>query len=81
MSKRASAIAKAAIRLSERERFRVVEALLSSLGEEAASQESIDAAWRAEIERRSKEIDKRKVRLLSAATVRARVRRQLRGGS
>lgn len=46
-------IVKAAIQLPENERVLVVEQLLASL--EAAPDENVDAAWEAEIERRSRD--------------------------
>jgi len=77
MARLAKDIVKAAIQLPENERVLVVEQLLASL--EAAPDEDVDAAWAAEIERRSREIKAGTVRPLSWKQVRSRARKQARG--
>lgn len=62
MARLAEDIVKAAIQLPENERLLVVEQLLASL--EPAPDEDVDAAWAAEIERRSREIKEDIVRPL-----------------
>jgi putative addiction module component (TIGR02574 family) len=54
MARLAGDIVKAAIQSPENERLLVVEQLLASL--EPAPDEDVDAAWAAEVERRSREI-------------------------
>lgn len=55
MAKLAENIIKAAVKLPERDRVHVVEQILTSLEPEAEG--DVDAAWAAEIERRSREIN------------------------
>lgn len=73
MAKLAQNIIKAAVKLPERDRVRVVEQLLTSLEPEA--EQDVDAAWAAEIERRSRELKEGTVRLLPWKTVRSRARK------
>lgn len=59
------------------DRLSIVEQLLASL--EPASDEDIDAAWAAEVERRSREIKGGTVRPISWVKVRSRARKRARG--
>lgn len=77
MARAAKEIVKDAMGLPEKERIRVVESLLASL--EPESDENVDSAWAAEIERRSREIKEGTVRLLPWKTVRSRARKRARG--
>jgi len=77
MARLAKDIVKAAIQLPEKERVLVVEELLASL--EPGTDKDVDAAWAAEIERRSREIKAGTVRPLSWKQVRSRARKQARG--
>ena len=79
MTRAAKDIVKAAIRLPESERVQVVEQLLVSL--EAATDEDVDAAWAAEIERRSREIKEGKVRPILWEEVKSRARKRARGAN
>jgi len=78
MARRAQDIVKAAVKLPEKERVRVVEELLASL--DTAPDEDIDSAWAAEIQRRSREIKEGSVQPLPWKAVKARARRRVRGG-
>ena len=60
MAQRTEEIVKAAVQLPEKERVRVVEELLANL--EPEPDEDVDAAWAAEVERRSREIKEGTVR-------------------
>lgn len=62
MTRTAKDIVKAAIQLPENERVQVVEQLLASL--EPESDEDVDSAWAAEIERRSRQIKEGTVSLI-----------------
>lgn len=77
MARAAKDILKDAMRLPEKERIRVVERLLASFEQE--SDEDVDSAWAAEIERRSREIKEGTVRLLPWQEVRSRARKRARG--
>jgi putative addiction module component (TIGR02574 family) len=77
MAKPADNILKAAVKLPEKDRVRVVERLLSSL--EPEKEEDVDAAWAAEIERRSREIREGTVQLVPWKTVKSRARKLARG--
>lgn len=77
MAKVAENIIKAAVKLPEKDRVRAVERLLSSL--EPENEQDVDAAWAAEIERRSREIKEGTVRLLSWNAVKLRARKRARG--
>ncbi|MFQ5903912.1 MAG: addiction module protein [Candidatus Binatia bacterium] len=74
MVRAAKDILKDAMRLPEKERIRVVERLLASFEQE--SDEDVDSAWAAEIERRSREIKEGTVRPLPWKEVRSRARKQ-----
>jgi putative addiction module component (TIGR02574 family) len=76
MTRRAAEIAKAAVKLPEKERVQVLEELLVSL--EPAPDKDVDAAWAAEIERRSREIRAGTVRPIVWKEVRAKARRRIR---
>ena len=77
MAKLAENIIKAAVKLPQKDRVRVVERLLNTLEPEA--EQDVDAAWAAEIERRSREIKEGTVRLLPWTAVRSRARKRARG--
>ena len=61
MSRLAKEILREAIQLPEKERVQVVERLIASL--EPKSNEDVDAAWLAEIKRRSREVKEGSVSL------------------
>ena len=75
MKRTAKKVLSAALKLPEPERVELVEGLLADLD---GSDEGVDAAWAAEIDRRTREIDEGKVKPVSLATVRRRVARQAR---
>jgi putative addiction module component (TIGR02574 family) len=77
MAKLAENIIKAAVKLPQKDRLRVVEQLLNTLEPEA--EQDVDAAWAAEIERRSREIKEGTVRLLPWKEVKSRARKLARG--
>ena len=79
MTRAGKDIIKAAIQLPERERVQVVEQLLASL--ESAEDKDVDAAWAAEIEKRSREIKQGTVRPIPWEEVKSRARKRARGGS
>jgi putative addiction module component (TIGR02574 family) len=76
MTRAAKDILKAAVQLPEHERIQVVEQLLASL--EPMSGEDVDAAWAAEIDRRSREIKARTVGLIPWEEVKSRARKRAR---
>jgi len=65
----------AARRLPEPERVELVEELLADLD---GADEGVDAAWAAEIDRRTREIDEGKVKPVTWAAVKRRIARQVR---
>lgn len=65
----------AALKLPEPERVELVEELLADLD---GSDDGVDAAWAAEIGRRTREIDEGKVTPVSLSTVRRRIARRAR---
>ena len=71
----AKKVLSAALKLPEPERVEVVEGLLADLD---GSDEGVDAAWAAEIDRRTRAIDEGTVKPVSLTTVRRRVARQAR---
>jgi len=77
MARAAKDILKDAMGLPEKERIQVVERLLASL--ERESDEDVDSAWAAEIERRSREIKEGTVRPLPWKEVKSRARKRARG--
>ena len=79
MTRATKDIVKAAIQLPESERVEVVEQLLASL--ESGTDEDVDAAWAAEIERRSREIKEGTVRPILWEEVRSQARKRVRGAS
>ena len=79
MTKAAKDIVKAAIQLPESERVQVVEQLLASL--EPVTDQDVDAAWAAEIERRSREIKEGIVRPILWEEVKSRARERARDGN
>ncbi len=67
-------VVSAALSLSPEARAVLAEQLLASL---ETSQEEVDAAWRVEIERRVKEIEEGRVRLIPGEQVMSELRAQL----
>ncbi len=76
MTRAAKDIVKAAIQLPENERVQVVEQLLASL--ETTIDEDVDAAWAAEIERRSRQIKEGTVSLIPWEEVKSQARKRAR---
>lgn len=74
MSTDLDSLLKAALQLSDDERARLVDSLLSTL--EPPSEPGVDQAWAAEIERRSREFDEGKVKPIPWSEVRESVRKQ-----
>jgi putative addiction module component (TIGR02574 family) len=66
-------VLEAARELPESERVELVEELLADLD---GSDEDVDAAWAAEIDRRTREIDEGKVKPVSWTAVRRRITRR-----
>ena len=79
MTRPAKEIVNAAIKLPERERVRIVEEILASL--EPVADDDVDAAWGAEVEKRSREIKEGIVRPIPWGDVKSRARKRVRGGS
>lgn len=79
MTRAAKDIVEAAVQLPEEERVQVVEELLASLEPEADS--DVDAAWAAEIQRRSDEIKQGIVRPVLWEEVKTRARKRVGGGN
>jgi putative addiction module component (TIGR02574 family) len=79
MTRAAKEIVEAAVQLPEDERVQVVEQLLASLEPEADS--DVDAAWAAEIQRRSDEIKQGIVRPVLWEEVKTRARKRVGGGN
>jgi len=77
MTRPAKEIVNAAIKLAERDRLQIVEELLASL--EPAADESVDAAWAAEVDRRSREIKEGIVRPIPWEEIKSQARRRARG--
>jgi putative addiction module component (TIGR02574 family) len=77
MKRPAKDIVNAAIRLPENDRLEIVEELLASL--EPQSDEDVDAAWAAEVERRSDEIKQGIVRPIPWEEVKSQARERVRG--
>jgi putative addiction module component (TIGR02574 family) len=77
MTRPAKEIISAAIKLTERDRLQIVEELLASL--EPAADEAVDAAWGAEVERRSREIKEGTVRPIPWEEVKSQARKRTRG--
>ena len=77
MTRPAKEIVNAAIKLAESDRLQIVEELLASLEPETA--DDVDAAWAAEVERRSREIKEGIVRPIPWEEVKAQVRKRVRG--
>ena len=74
MTRAAKDIVKAAIRLPESERVEVVEQLLVSLD---STEEDVDKAWAAEVERRSQQIKEGTVRPVRWQEVKSRARKRV----
>lgn len=67
------------IRLPQEDRERLIRLLISSLEPEAEEDEEVvEAAWEQEVERRSREIEEGKVKLVPADEALARIRHKLR---
>ena len=77
MTRPAKEIVDAAIKLTENDRLQIVEELLASL--EPESDENVDAAWAAEVERRSNEIKQGTVRPIPWSEVKLQARERVRG--
>lgn len=77
MTRATKNIVKAAVQLPEDERIQVVEHLLASL--EPAAEKDVDAAWTAEVERRSRELKVGTVRPVPWEDVKSRARKRARG--
>jgi putative addiction module component (TIGR02574 family) len=77
MTRPAKDIANAAKQLSENDRLEIVEELLASL--EPQSDDDVDAAWAAEVERRSDEVKQGIVRPIPWADVKSQARERIRG--
>lgn len=81
MTQTAQRIFDAALALPEKERADLASRLIRSLDEsppDQAEQAEIDSAWKAEIERRVKEIDEGTARLIPADEVFAEIEQRLR---
>jgi putative addiction module component (TIGR02574 family) len=76
MTRAAKDIVEAAIQLPENERVQVVEQLMVSL--EPESDEDVDSAWVAEIERRSRQIKEGTVSLIPWEEVKSQARKRAR---
>jgi putative addiction module component (TIGR02574 family) len=77
MTRPAKDIVNAAIRLPETDRLEIIEELLASL--EPQSDNDVDAAWAAEVERRSDEIKQGIVRPIPWADVKSQAKERIRG--
>jgi putative addiction module component (TIGR02574 family) len=77
MTRPAKEIVNDAIKLTERDRLRIVEELLASL--EPDNDDDVDAAWAAEIEKRSREVKQGMVRPIPWTVVKAQARKRVRG--
>jgi putative addiction module component (TIGR02574 family) len=77
MTRPAKEIVDAAKRLPENDRLEIVEELLASL--EPQSDDDVDAAWAAEVERRSDEVTQGVVRPMPWAAVKSQARERSRG--
>lgn len=79
MTQPANEIVNAAKQLSENERLEIVQELLASL--EPAADEDVDAAWAAEVDRRSREIKEGSVQPIPWEEVKSQARKRARGRS
>jgi putative addiction module component (TIGR02574 family) len=79
MTRPAKEIVNAAIKLPEKERLQIVEELLASL--EPVADDDVDAAWAAEVEKRSRQIKEGTVRPIPWEDVKSAARKRVRGGS
>ena len=79
MTRPAKEIVNAAIKLAESDRLQIVEELLADL--EPAAEDDVDAAWAAEIQRRSREIKESTVRPVPWEEVKSHARKGVRGRS
>ena len=77
MTQAAKNIVRVAIQLPEKERVQVVEQLLASL--EPDADKDVDAAWAAEVKRRSREIINGVVPPVSWQAVKSKARKRARG--
>ena len=76
MTRPAKEIVDAAIKLGESDRLEIVEEILASL--EPDSDDDVDAAWAAEVERRSRDIKEGVVRPVPWTEVKSRARKRAR---
>ena len=72
MGRLAKKLVQDAVRLPESDRIRLVEEVLASLDE--SDERAVDAAWAAEVERRSRQIRRGLVRPIPWETVKSRAR-------
>ena len=79
MTRPAKEIVNAAIKLAESDRLQIVEELLASL--EPDTDNDVDAAWAAEVERRSRELKEGIVRPIPWPEVKSQARKRVRGRS
>ena len=79
MTRPAKEIVNAAIKLAESDRLQIVEELLASL--EPDTDNDVDAAWAAEVERRSRAIQEGLVRPVPWSEVKSQARKRVRGRS
>src|SRR5687768_13720021 len=77
MTRPAKEIVDAAIKLDESDRLKIVEEILASL--EPDTDDDVDAAWAAEVERRSQEIKEGVVRPVLWTEVKSQARKRARG--
>jgi putative addiction module component (TIGR02574 family) len=77
MTRPAKEIVNAAIKLAESDRLQIVEELLASF--EPNNDDDVDAAWAAEVERRSQEIKQGVLRPIPWAAVKAQATKRVRG--
>ena len=77
MTRPAKELVNAAIKLDESDRLKIVEEILASL--EPDTDDDVDAAWAAEVERRSQEIKEGIVRLVLWTEVKSKARKRARG--
>ena len=74
MTRPAKEIVDAAIKLEESDRLKIVEEILASL--EPVTDDDVDAAWAAEVERRSQEIKEGVVLPVSWTEVKSKARKR-----
>jgi putative addiction module component (TIGR02574 family) len=77
MARPGKEIVNAAIKLAESDRLQIVEELLASLDPD--TDDDVDAAWAAEVERRSRELKEGMVRPIPWSDVKSQARKRVRG--